>query len=274
MFEIQKVGVRIAKLRKTHNMTQTELADRLGVSFQAVSNWERGNSMPDISKLPELAQVFSVSIDDILGEKSDLVEAAINNEIDSYINENNILGKELENAIPILKSPQLKAIADKADKAQLTDIPELLQYMSSNDVYEMAMESIAAGKPVGAGFLENMSAADVSRLAVHEYNSGRPVNMYLEYISSQGAKEIAASEMNKGNPFALYLEYMSSSDVYELAAEAVSEGKFEISIFAEKMSAEDMGRLAIMEHKKGRPITDFLEYADSESLKVIVRDMM
>ena len=39
-------------------MTQMELADRMGISFQVVSNWERGNSMPDISKLPELAEIF------------------------------------------------------------------------------------------------------------------------------------------------------------------------------------------------------------------------
>ena len=46
---------------------QLELADKLSISFQAVSNWERGNSMPDISKLPELAEIFGVTIDAIIG---------------------------------------------------------------------------------------------------------------------------------------------------------------------------------------------------------------
>lgn len=54
-------------------MTQMELADRLNISFQAVSNWERGNSMPDISKLPELAELFGISIDELLGKKSELI---------------------------------------------------------------------------------------------------------------------------------------------------------------------------------------------------------
>ena len=44
-----------------------QLADALGISFQAVSNWERGNSMPDISKLPELAELFGCSIEELLG---------------------------------------------------------------------------------------------------------------------------------------------------------------------------------------------------------------
>ncbi|MCM3629479.1 helix-turn-helix transcriptional regulator [Paenibacillus glycanilyticus] len=44
------------------------LADQLDISYQAVSNWERGESMPDISKLPQLAHIFDVRIDDILDE--------------------------------------------------------------------------------------------------------------------------------------------------------------------------------------------------------------
>ena len=44
MFVMKKVGRRISELRKRKNMTQLELADRMGISFQAVSNWERGVS--------------------------------------------------------------------------------------------------------------------------------------------------------------------------------------------------------------------------------------
>ncbi|MBN2793929.1 MAG: helix-turn-helix transcriptional regulator [Clostridia bacterium] len=47
------------------------LADELGVSFQAVSNWERGNSMPDISKLPEIAECLNSTIDFILGNSNE-----------------------------------------------------------------------------------------------------------------------------------------------------------------------------------------------------------
>ena len=57
MFDTVKIGRKIAELRKAHNMTQFELADAHGNSFQAVSNWERGASMPDISKLGELSEM-------------------------------------------------------------------------------------------------------------------------------------------------------------------------------------------------------------------------
>lgn len=69
MFDMQEVGNRIATLRKSKDMTQQGLADKLGISFQAVSNWERGESMPDISKLVELAQILDVSVDELLGSE-------------------------------------------------------------------------------------------------------------------------------------------------------------------------------------------------------------
>jgi len=55
---MQAIGRKISALRKERDMTQVELADKLGVTYQAVSSWERGNSMPDIAKLPDLSDVF------------------------------------------------------------------------------------------------------------------------------------------------------------------------------------------------------------------------
>ena len=49
------------QLRQERDLTQEALADYLGVSFQAVSKWERGESYPDIEILPEIAGYFSVS---------------------------------------------------------------------------------------------------------------------------------------------------------------------------------------------------------------------
>lgn len=53
----------IQKFRKEKNMTQKELAEKLGVTYQAVSKWENASSAPDISLLPMLADVFGCSID-------------------------------------------------------------------------------------------------------------------------------------------------------------------------------------------------------------------
>ena len=67
----KKVGAYIMILRKARKYTQQKLADELGVSHQAVSNWERGESMPDISILPKLAALLKTTTDKILSADSD-----------------------------------------------------------------------------------------------------------------------------------------------------------------------------------------------------------
>lgn len=64
---MSRINLQVAKLRRRSGMTQQELGDRLGVSFQTVSKWENGVTMPDIVMLPELAGIFSVSVDALLG---------------------------------------------------------------------------------------------------------------------------------------------------------------------------------------------------------------
>ena len=61
-----KVGAHIHRLRKRCGLTQNQLGERLHVSFQAVSKWERGETLPDVSLLPELAQALETTIDNIL----------------------------------------------------------------------------------------------------------------------------------------------------------------------------------------------------------------
>jgi transcriptional regulator with XRE-family HTH domain len=61
------IGQKIRALRRERDLTQEELAELLGVSVQAVSKWETGGGLPDISQLPPLASVFAVSSDELLG---------------------------------------------------------------------------------------------------------------------------------------------------------------------------------------------------------------
>lgn len=56
----------LIKLRKEYGYTQSDLADRLDVSFQAVSKWERGENLPDAYTLLELAKIYDVTVDEIL----------------------------------------------------------------------------------------------------------------------------------------------------------------------------------------------------------------
>lgn len=67
----EKIGKFIKDLRIKNNLTQKEFADRYNVTYQAVSKWENGKNMPDLSLLKEICKDFDVSLDDLFnGEKS------------------------------------------------------------------------------------------------------------------------------------------------------------------------------------------------------------
>ena len=68
MFEIDraKFGAFVAELRKEKGLTQKELAEKINISDKAVSKWETGNSIPDISLLVPLAEILGVSVTELL----------------------------------------------------------------------------------------------------------------------------------------------------------------------------------------------------------------
>ena len=65
-----KIGNLLKELRKEHNLSQEQLADRFNISSRSVSRWENGNTMPDISMMIELADFYDIDIRDLLrGER-------------------------------------------------------------------------------------------------------------------------------------------------------------------------------------------------------------
>ena len=62
-----KLAENIKHLRESKGLTQSELADYLCVTPQSVSRWEKGQAYPDIEKLPQIANLFEVSIDKLMG---------------------------------------------------------------------------------------------------------------------------------------------------------------------------------------------------------------
>ena len=66
----QTLGKRIAENRKRMKLTQDQLAEKLGVTAQAVSKWENDQSCPDITMLPKLAEIFSITTDALLGRQA------------------------------------------------------------------------------------------------------------------------------------------------------------------------------------------------------------
>jgi transcriptional regulator with XRE-family HTH domain len=93
-----KFNEKIKFMRKSKDLTQEQMAEYLGVSPQAVSRWECGVTSPDISTLPQIAQLFNISVDELLGvdqtEKQREITSVINDtekDIDQSITEEPII---------------------------------------------------------------------------------------------------------------------------------------------------------------------------------------
>lgn len=93
---MQTIGKRLAEIRKSKKFKQTELAEMLNVSQQVISNIERGVTAPDIEQLKKFADIYNISLDQLvgrefLGDDADDVER----KIISYIKRMDDEGKEL-----------------------------------------------------------------------------------------------------------------------------------------------------------------------------------
>ena len=79
-----KLGEKIKFLRKNKNISQEVFANYLGVSFQAVSKWENGNTMPDIGMIPAIASFFDVTIDELFDFHAYEIEKDIRKIVDEH----------------------------------------------------------------------------------------------------------------------------------------------------------------------------------------------
>ncbi len=97
------IGENIKRIRRERGLTQEEVATHLGISFQSISKWERGDGYPDITMLPVLSYYFGISVDDLLGageiEKNDVY-----NKINDDWSKNNKKGLHSENVMLMKKA--------------------------------------------------------------------------------------------------------------------------------------------------------------------------
>ena len=101
MIDAAKVGRQIADLRKVKGLTQSQLGERLNISFQAVSKWERGETLPDVGILLDLAKVLETTVDHILNGGQRMMEytrrvsvAQIREGIECFVHIGELLGKD------------------------------------------------------------------------------------------------------------------------------------------------------------------------------------
>ena len=81
------LGETMKRLRQEKGLTQEQLSDKLGVSFQSVSRWEGGSSYPDTELIPEIAGFFHVSIDELMVMDKSLRDKKLNEALQQLYND-------------------------------------------------------------------------------------------------------------------------------------------------------------------------------------------
>lgn len=110
MFDTMSIAKRIKQARIAKNMTQLQLADAMGVSYQAVSNWERGNSMPDISKLADLCTTLGLTVNELLGMEETTTAA-----VTKAMEKEELTVEELKEVAPMLPPEQVTEFVQKLE---------------------------------------------------------------------------------------------------------------------------------------------------------------
>lgn len=253
MFDQQRIGANIMKARKAKGYTQMTLADALGVSFQAVSNWERGQTCPDIANLSELSRVLNLSIDELLGNRR---AAEITREI-AEDKTPELQPEELQQVAPLLTGEQ----ADKAAGVSASDFAalaalapflseeflgeavitlyertgsldgamSLAPFMAEDDIGELA--SLIVPKEGVAGLTKLapfMNEDELGDFVLEQFQKGglKDINSLLPFLNDNVLCELAEQLLKKGDlkailPLAPFLD----EDILDEVARAILKGK-------------------------------------------------
>jgi transcriptional regulator with XRE-family HTH domain len=268
MFDMDRIGRKISELRKAKNMTQMELADLMGISFQAVSNWERGNSMPDISKLPELARILESSIDELLSESSGLLKSLAEGRGEEYLESSDMTKEELKQAVPLMKPRQADRIFEKiGPELDLDEIEDLLPFIGGKLIGQLAEKYAQEGNEKALDILlPFLSREAVDGIAEKRVKEGGDIEGLLPFLSRGKIAENAFISYERGGLKEIdsYLPFLPREALDEIAQrefEARGLKHFDqIAPFMNRDKLSDMAREAIQKDgiKAISPIAPFL----------------
>ena len=161
------IGYQIQSLRKSKGYTQNQLGDLVGVSFQAVSKWERGETLPDIATFASLAEVLDTTIDNLLRGGKKVTEYKgrktmddIKKGINCLIDMGNLLGRE-----NLLYRCAIDGIDEKMNM-------EIEDYLKQPFTYEAMVAEAAMQSGVATIKIDDLDAYEASvRARIKKSNS-------------------------------------------------------------------------------------------------------
>lgn len=178
MFNMKNFAQFLVGKRREKNITQGQLADMVGVSHQAVSKWERGESMPEISKLSDLSSALNVSTEDILTAMhtdSGAPEAKAENKDHEYyaLPDKTLVGDVCALA-PFLSKEALTTAITEIAIAKGSGIAKILfKYADEDILREVALLVFATDTDKGRlDLVPYLPQEEITKLILNRYSSG------------------------------------------------------------------------------------------------------
>lgn len=281
MFDTNKVASNIKNARTKMNMTQMDLADEMGVSYQAVSNWERGNSMPDISKLPELCKILNISFEELVGERSaetDTVEKLMQDKsadvtleemaqvgqlvkpdkIESKVNETIEKGGKIPFSIlvslaPFMEKETLGKMAEEIadiDLKKLCAIAPFIERETMDKIVEKSIQSGSVDVHGIVGIAPFLSKSTIQKIAEYLIEHGKARKLVA--IAPFMGKEMFPSQL-KDIKF----------DVREKCKDNSCSGNVEL----DDMDEDDVAKIGFGALEQGNDVAEYLDYMDEDDVE-------
>lgn len=198
---IQMLCDKIIELRKSKDISQEQLADIIDTSRQAVSKWERGESLPDIDKLRELAIYFDVSIDYLLDYdiKSTSVKKFIER-IDKCLEESKFDISVDDVKIIVTKNPNNFDLLSKA----INYLAGYLLFSGEEEVGNLVVEYCERGIVIfKKDNINNVTINQLQKRIISVYLKQEKYDLAKEYIKNNDIQdaniELASCELSLGN---------------------------------------------------------------------------
>lgn len=257
MFDTRKTGMKIAALRKAKDLTQMDLADKMMVSYQAVSNWERGNSLPDISKLVDLSQILGVSIEELLDSEREakIVERIVHSlgevplkeaarvavimkpaDLEEVIEKNQteqLDGETLVSLAPYVSTEKLIAMIDRAKLEDIETLIGLAPFLDSKALRDMLLKqnNLRGDRSKLVGFAPFMESSDI--VEVMKRNQGLEGGLesligLAPFLKKSDLEELIESlpeEQTFSDALVGIAPFLKSSYVSRLGRQALDKGK-------------------------------------------------
>jgi len=306
MFDMTTIGRRIAALRKEKGLSQMELADAMGISFQSVSNWERGNTMPDISRLPELAGILGVTVDGLLGETT---EAGV---IEKAMDETAVLSlDEFKEVAPLLKPEQARRRFDETRKSEekssggqgmnISDLVMLSPFLDDDVLSEIAgnlTEEGRVGDLVGiAPFLEQDKLDALAKKIAADQATASELVMLAPFMSKEALSELAAEALRSGGDAAhnnteegsggqgmgisdlvMLAPFLEDDTLSELATKLAAEGRMAeltgLAPFVQQDTLDALVKEVASDEVSFNELVTLVPYISKEALSALTADAL